>query len=134
MYDQMHSYRERIIKSPKFNGERIIGTILFENTLRRTITYHKKEEGEGGGEVIVTKPIAQYLWEDLEIVPFLKIDEGLMPEHDGVQIMKEIKRLHVLLDLAVQQKVFGTKARSFIKRANEKGIKVCTCTCTCTQS
>eukprot|EP01083_Nonionella_stella_P184903 672798_1 len=85
--------------------------------------HYKKEEGEGGGEVIVTKPIAQYLWEDLEIVPFLKIDEGLMPEHDGVQIMKEIKRLHVLLDLAVQQKVFGTKARSFIKRANEKGIK-----------
>lgn len=109
MYDKMHSYRERIITSPKFNGERIIGTILFENTIRRTI--------QG-------KPTAQYVWEDLGIVPFLKIDEGLMPEHDGVQVMKEIKNLHTLLDLAVEQKVFGTKTRSFIKHANIDGIKV----------
>ena len=73
MFDKMHSFRSRIIKSPKFNGDRIIATILFENTLRRTIN---------------NKPTAQYLWDDLEIVPFLKIDEGLIPEHNGVQIMK----------------------------------------------
>lgn len=109
MYDKMHTYRERIMKSPKFNGDRIIGTILFENTLRRTVS---------------DKPTAQYLWDDLEIVPFLKIDEGLMPEHNGVQLMKEMKHLHVLLDLALEHKVFGTKARSFIKHANVEGIKV----------
>lgn len=108
MFDKMHSFRSRIIQSPKFNGDRIIATILFENTLRRTIN---------------NKPTAQYLWDDLEIVPFLKIDEGLMPEHNGVQIMKEMKHLHTLLDLAVEQKVFGTKARSFIKHANPEGIK-----------
>lgn len=109
MYDKMHSYRERIMKSPKFNGDRIIGAILFENTLRRTVN---------------DKPTAQYLWDDLEIVPFLKIDEGLMHEHDGVQIMKAMKNLHSLLELAVDHKVFGTKARSLIKHANQKGIKV----------
>ena len=109
MFEKMHSYRQRIIKSSKFNGERIIAAILFENTLCNTV--------EG-------KPTAQYLWEDLNIVPILKIDEGLMPEHDGVQMMKEMHKLHSLLDLAVEHKVFGTKARSFIKQANMKGIKV----------
>lgn len=121
MYDKMHSYRERIMKSPMFNGNRIIGTILFENTLRRTITVDT--ESETGVMESKTKPIAHYLWQDLEIVPFLKIDQGLMSEHDGVQLMKEIKNLHMLLDLAVDQGVFGTKARSLIKHANERGIK-----------
>lgn len=109
MFDKMHSFRERIMKSPSFNGNRIIAAILFENTLCR---------GVNG------KSTSQYLWDDLNIVPILKIDEGLMPEHDGVQMMKELKRLHMLLDLAVEHKVFGTKARSFINHANSKGIKV----------
>ncbi len=109
MFDKMHSYRERIMTSPKFNGDRIIAAILFENTLCQTVN---------------GKPTAQFLWDDLNIVPILKIDEGLMPEHDGVQLMKEMKKLHSLLDLAVEHKVFGTKTRSFIKNANGKGIKV----------
>jgi len=108
MYDAMHAMRERIITSTKFGGERILGAILFENTTRREIK---------------GVPSAQYLWEKCEIVPFLKIDEGLKPEQDGVQMVKEIKRLNTLLDLAVDDKMFGTKARSFITHANSKGIK-----------
>lgn len=123
MYDKMHSFRERIMKSPAFNGNRIMGTILFENTLRRSIEVPVTSGSTAAEAATKEKPIAQYLWEDLEIVPFLKIDEGLMNEHDGVQLMKEMKNLHTLLDLASQQGVFGTKARSVIKHANEKGIK-----------
>lgn len=114
MFDVMHSFRERIIKSPKFNGDRIIAAILFQNTLCQTIN---------------GKATAQYLWDDLNIIPILKIDEGLMPEHDGVQLMKEMKQLNALLDLAVEHKVFGTKARSFIKSANAKGIRVSVTMC-----
>jgi fructose-bisphosphate aldolase class I len=108
MYDAMHCMRERIITSPKFNGDRILGAILFEDTVRRGIR---------------GMPTVKYLWEEKGIVSFLKIDEGLMELKDGVQMMKEMKKLNSHLDLAVAQKMFGTKARSFIKHANEKGIK-----------
>jgi len=108
MMDKMHEMRSRIIKNPKFNGARILGAILFEATMDREI----------GG-----MPSAKYLWEQKNVVPFLKIDKGLAEEKDGVQLMKDIPMLDELLDRGVAAGIFGTKERSVIKSANEAGIK-----------
>ena len=108
MYDLIHAMRTRIIKSAAFSGERVLGAILFEMTMDRKI------DGKGS---------AEFLWEDKGVVPFLKIDTGLADEADGVQVMKPMPELNALLERAKQHGVFGTKMRSVIKLANEKGIK-----------
>jgi len=108
MFALVHQMRARIIKSPVFNGERILAAILFENTMDREV--------EG-------KPTADYLWNVKRVVPFLKIDKGLAPESRGVQLMKPIPGLAALLDKASTKRIFGTKMRSFIKQANEAGIR-----------
>ena len=100
MFDLVHEMRTRIITSPAFDGDRILGAILFENTMDRTI--------EG-------RPTADYLWNVKHIVPFLKIDKGLNEEKDGAQTMKPIPGLDGLLDRAVANGIFGTKERSVIK-------------------
>jgi fructose-bisphosphate aldolase class I len=107
MYDLIHAMRTRIIKSSAFSGERVLGAILFEMTMDRKI------DGKGS---------AEFLWEDKGVVPFLKIDKGLADEADGVQVMKPMPELNALLERAKQHGVFGTKMRSVIKLANEKGI------------
>lgn len=107
MYDLVHQMRTRIVTNSVFTGARILGAILFENTLDR--------EFEG-------KPAAQYLWQEKQIVPFLKIDKGLCEEQNDVQLMKAMPELDSLLDKAVAQGVFGTKMRSVIKLANQQGI------------
>uniref|UniRef100_UPI00387E5EF7 fructose bisphosphate aldolase n=1 Tax=Photobacterium leiognathi TaxID=553611 RepID=UPI00387E5EF7 len=108
MYDLVHAMRSRIITSPVFTSDRIIGAILFENTLDREI--------EG-------KPTSQYLWEEKGIVPFLKVDKGLEDKANGVQLMKPIPELDQLLVKAKTKDVFGTKMRSVIWEANEQGIR-----------
>ncbi len=108
MFDLIHKMRTRIIKSPSLNKERILGSILFEMTMDRTI------DGKG---------TAEYLWENKGIVPFLKVDNGLAAENNGVQLMKPIPELDSRLDKANSHKVFGTKMRSVIKQANRAGIK-----------
>ena len=108
MFDLVHQMRTRIIKSPSLNKERILGAILFEMTMDRTI------DGKG---------TAEYLWENKGIVPFLKVDNGLAAENNGVQLMKPIPELDDRLDRANSHKVFGTKMRSVIKDANRTGIK-----------
>jgi fructose-bisphosphate aldolase, class I len=108
MFAIVHQMRTRIINSPAFNGDRIIGAILFENTMDREI------EGQ---------PTADYLWNVKRVVPFLKVDQGLAAEKDGVQLMKPMPMLAALLDKARAKRIFGTKMRSFIKRADEAGIK-----------
>lgn len=108
MFAIVHQMRTRIITSPAFNGDRIIGAILFENTMDREI------EGQ---------PTADYLWNVKRVVPFLKVDQGLAPEKDGVQLMKPMPMLAALLDKARAKRIFGTKMRSFIKRADEAGTK-----------
>jgi fructose-bisphosphate aldolase class I len=100
--------RTRIITSPSFTGARILGAILFENTMDREI------QGQ---------PTADYLWNTKQIVPFLKVDQGLAEEKDGVQLMKPIPGLAALLEKAKAKHIFGTKMRSVIKHANEAGIK-----------
>ncbi len=107
MYAAVHAMRTRIVTSPAFNGDRILGAILFENTLDRDI--------EG-------KSSAAYLWEVKKVVPFLKVDKGLADEKNGVQLMKPMPDLDALLDKACAQPVFGTKMRSVIKSANPEGI------------
>jgi fructose-bisphosphate aldolase class I len=107
MYDLVHQMRTRIVTSPAFSGQRILGAILFENTLDREI--------EG-------MPSAQFLWQEKNVVPFLKVDQGLLDEANGVQLMKTMPKLDQLLDKAIAQKVFGTKMRSVIKHANRQGI------------
>jgi fructose-bisphosphate aldolase, class I len=104
----VHQMRTRIITSPSFNGDRIIGAILFENTMDREV------EGQ---------PTSHYLWNEKNVVPFLKIDKGLAPESDGVQLMKAIPKLGLLLDTAKEKHIFGTKMRSVIKQASAGGIK-----------
>ena len=104
----VHRMRTRIITSPSFNGERIIGAILFENTMDRDI------KGQ---------PTADYLWNVKRVVPFLKVDKGLAAEKDGVQLMKPMPDLPGLLDKAKGRRIFGTKMRSFIKECNGFGIK-----------
>jgi len=108
MFALVHQMRTRIITSPAFDGERIIGAILFENTMDRDIE---------------KQPTADYLWNVKRVVPFLKVDKGLAAEKDGVQLMKPIPQLAGLLDKAVSKRIFGTKMRSFIKQANAGGIK-----------
>jgi len=108
MFAIVHQMRTRIITSPAFNGERIIGAILFENTMDREI------DGQ---------PTADYLWNVKRVVPFLKVDQGLVAEKDGVQLMKPMPMLAALLDKARAKRIFGTKMRSVIKRADEAGIK-----------
>lgn len=107
MYDFIHEMRTRIITDEKFGGDRILGAILFEMTMNKNI------EGI---------PTAQYLWEEKNIVPFLKIDVGMHEEENGVQLMKEIPNLESRLTDAKEKLVFGTKMRSVIQWANKKGI------------
>jgi fructose-bisphosphate aldolase class I len=107
MFDMIHAMRARIIKSPAFTGDKVVGAILFEQTMDRTI------DGV---------PTATYLWERRGVVPFLKIDKGLEAEADGVQLMKPIPGLEMLLARAVKAGIFGTKERSVINAANRKGI------------
>jgi fructose-bisphosphate aldolase class I len=107
MFDLVHRMRARIMTSPSFTGERIIGAILFENTMDREI--------EG-------RPTGDYLWSVKRVVPFLKVDKGLAPEKDGVQLMKPIPELASLLDRATTKGMFGTKMRSVVKEANADGI------------
>ena len=107
MFDVVHAMRTRIVTSPSFNGDRIIGAILFENTLDRDI---------GGMNS------ARYLWEEKNVAPFLKVDKGLAPVQDGVQVMNPMPNLSDLLDKANSRNVFGTKMRSVIKSANAAGI------------
>ena len=108
MFSVVHEMRTRIIKSPAFNGDRILGSILFENTLDRKID---------------NKSSASFLWEEKNVVPFLKVDKGLAEEADGVQLMKPMPELDALLKKAKAQPVFGTKMRSVIKSANPAGIE-----------
>jgi fructose-bisphosphate aldolase class I len=108
MYTLVHEMRTRIIKSPAFDSEYILGAILFENTMDRKI------DGQW---------TADYLWEKKNIVPFLKVDKGLADLSNGVQLMKPISNLDELLTRAVERNVFGTKMRSLIKEANAVGIR-----------
>ncbi|MGZ3602044.1 MAG: fructose bisphosphate aldolase, partial [Ktedonobacterales bacterium] len=108
MFALMHEFRSRIITSPSFGGDRVLGAILFEDTLDRKI------EGRESSD---------YLWNVKEVVPFLKVDKGLAAEANGAQTMKPIPNLDELLAKAKESGVFGTKMRSFIKRANTAGIK-----------
>ena len=107
MFDLIHQMRTRIITNPAFNGDRIVGAILFEQTMDRQI------EGKG---------TAEYLWQDKGVVPFLKVDKGLADEADGTQVMKPMPDLDALLERAKGHGVFGTKMRSVIKVANEAGV------------
>ncbi len=107
MFDVVHKMRTRMITSPAFSGKRLIGAILFENTMDREI--------DG-------KPTPTYLWDVKGVVPFLKVDKGLADEKDGVQLMKPIGGLDALLKRAKAKDVFGTKMRSVIKQANKAGI------------
>ncbi|MEO1037642.1 MAG: fructose bisphosphate aldolase [Pseudomonadota bacterium] len=108
MFDLVHAMRTRIMTSPSFNGEHILGAILFENTMDRDV--------EG-------KPTPSYLWDVKNVVPFLKVDKGLAAEEDGVQLMKPMPGLDALLARAKEKGVFGTKMRSVIKQASESGIR-----------
>jgi fructose-bisphosphate aldolase class I len=107
MFDLMHEFRSRIIGAPAFNGDRILGAILFEQTMDRDVA---------------GTATAQYLWEHKQVVPFVKVDEGLAAEQDGVRLMKPFTKLDDLLKRAVRRHVFGTKMRSFVTRADEGGI------------
>src|SRR5258707_7564951 len=104
----VHEMRPRVITSPSFTGERIIAAILFENTMDRDIEH---------------RPTADYLWNVKQVVPFLKVDQGLAAEKDGIQLMKPMPALAALLVKAKAKHIFGTKMRSVIKQANPVGIK-----------
>jgi fructose-bisphosphate aldolase class I len=108
MFAIVHQMRTRMITTHAFNGERIIGAILFENTMDRDIN---------------GQPTANYLWNVKGVVPFLKVDKGLNAEKDGVQLMKPMPALAELLEKAKSKRIFGTKMRSVIKQANEAGVK-----------
>jgi fructose-bisphosphate aldolase class I len=108
MFALVHQMRTRIITSPSFNGERILGAILFEDTMDRDIEQ---------------QPTSDYLWNAKQVVPFLKVDKGLEAEQDGVQLMKPMPQLGALLDKARLKRIFGTKMRSVIKQANPAGIR-----------
>jgi len=107
MFSLMHEFRTRIMTSPSFGGGRILGAILFEDTIDRDVK---------------GRDSASYLWEVKEVVPFLKVDKGLVAEADGVQVMKPIPDLDELLSKAKTKDVFGTKMRSFIKLASPTGV------------
>jgi len=108
MFAVVHQMRTRIITSPSFTGERILAAILFENTMDRAIA---------------GQPTADYLWNTKRIVPFLKVDKGLVAEASGVQLMKPMPGLDALLAGAKAKRIFGTKMRSVVKQANGAGIK-----------
>jgi fructose-bisphosphate aldolase class I len=108
MFELVHQMRTRVITSPSFTGQRILGAILFEDTMDRNV------EGQ---------PTADYLWNVKRVVPFLKVDKGLEPEKDGVQLMKPMPELAALLDKAKTKHIFGTKMRSVIQRANPAAIQ-----------
>lgn len=108
MFDLIHQMRERLMSSPSFTGDKILATILFEQTMDRTIN------GED---------TAAFLWKQKHIVPFVKVDQGLSDADNGVQLMKPMTKLDSLLDRAVDKGIFGTKMRSFIHEPNEQGIK-----------
>jgi fructose-bisphosphate aldolase class I len=107
MFDLIHAMRTRIITSPAFTGERILGAILFEQTMDREV------EGRG---------TADYLWSVKKVVPFLKVDKGLAEEANGVQVMKPMPGLDALLARAKTKGIFGTKMRSVVKHADPKGV------------
>lgn len=108
MFALVHQMRARIITTPSFNGDRILGAILFEGTMDRDI------QGQ---------PTADYLWNVKRVVPFLKVDKGLADESDGAQLMKPMPGLPALLNKAVAKRIFGTKMRSVIGQANAAGVK-----------
>ncbi|MBT0585151.1 fructose bisphosphate aldolase [Alteromonas oceanisediminis] len=108
MFAAVHAMRTRIVTAQAFNGHRVLGAILFENTLDREIA---------------GKSSARYLWEEKQVVPFLKVDKGLADEQHGAQMMKPMPGLDALLAKANAQDVFGTKMRSVVKMANHDGIK-----------
>ena len=108
MFDLMHAMRTRMILSPSFNGDRVLGAILFEGTMDRQI------EGVGS---------AEYLWNAKKVIPFLKVDKGLADESDGVQVMKPMPQLDELCARGVAKGIFGTKMRSVIKAASASGIE-----------
>lgn len=107
MFDKIHEMRERIVTSKSFGGDRVVGAILFEDTMNRTF--------DGS-------PAATFLWEVKGVLPFLKVDKGLEDEAKGVQMMKPMPELDALLDTAVSKGIFGTKMRSVIKHADAEGI------------
>ena len=107
MFDLVHAMRTRIVSSPAFNGQRVLGAILFEMTMDRQFN---------GIDA------AAYLWQKKQVVPFLKVDKGLAAEADGVQLMKPMPDLDALLRRAVAKGIFGTKMRSVINGANARGI------------
>ena len=107
MFDLVHAMRTRVLTSPAFDGSRVLAAILFEQTMERDVN---------------GVPTARYLWDEKNVVPFLKVDKGLAPEQDGVQLMKPIDTLDDLLERANRHRIFGTKMRSVIKDANEAGI------------
>ena len=108
MFDLIHLMRCRIMQSPAFNGNKVIGAILFENTMDRKVA---------------GKSAADFLWDERRIVPFLKVDKGLADENNGVQLMKPMPELESLLKRATAAGIFGTKMRSVINRADNKGIE-----------
>jgi len=108
MFDLIHQMRARLITSPSFTGDKILATILFEQTMDRTIN------GEDS---------AAFLWKQKHIVPFVKVDQGLSPAENGVQLMKPMTKLDSLLERAAALGIFGTKMRSFIQEPNDEGIK-----------
>jgi fructose-bisphosphate aldolase, class I len=107
MFDLVHAMRTRVLTSPAFDGSRVLAAILFEQTMERDVN---------------SVPVARYLWDEKNVVPFLKVDKGLAPEQDGVQLMKPIGNLDDLLDRAQRHQIFGTKMRSVINDANQTGI------------
>ena len=107
MFDLIHKMRERLMSSPSFTGDKILGTILFEQTMDRAIN------GED---------TAAFLWKQKHIVPFVKVDQGLADAENGVQLMRPMTKLDSLLERAVDKGIFGTKMRSFIQEPNEDGI------------
>ncbi|TLU71945.1 fructose bisphosphate aldolase [Lichenicoccus roseus] len=107
MFQKMHEMRVRIMTSPAFTGEKVIGAILFEKTM----------DGEAEG-----RPVPSYLWEQRGIVPYLKVDKGLEAERDGVSLMKPIPGLDALLERAVKLGVYGTKMRSVVNLPSQEGI------------
>lgn len=108
MFDLIHQMRCRIMQSPAFNGNKVIGAILFENTMDREVA---------------GKSAADFLWDERRIVPFLKVDKGLADENNGVQLMKPMPELESLLERATAAGIFGTKMRSVINRADNTGIE-----------
>ena len=109
MFDQVHEMRARIMTCDAFDNTRVLGAILFEDTMERDVN---------------GKPTANYLWEDKNIVPFLKVDKGLAEQMNGVQVMRPIVNLDLLLDKAKNYPVFGTKMRSVIYEPNVDGIEL----------